>query len=110
MRRNPTSGNPLFFHTVIAMGCLVAALILLPAQVMWWQRLLVGIFAVAFGFRMGTLLFLSSQPQIKWFPILLKSFTMIFMALGVVFLPHFTGVVLILAGLTWRFIVEMVMR
>lgn len=92
------------------MGCLVAALIFVPAQAAWWQKLLVWIFAVTFGFRMGTLLFIASRPELKWFPFLLKSLTFIFMAVGVLFLPHFTGFVLILAGLTWRFIVEMVMR
>jgi len=110
MPQNPTSGNPLIFHVVISMGCLVLALMLMPAQAAWWQKALVGIFSVSFGFRMGALLFIASRPELKWFPVLLKSFTFIFMAVGVLLLPHFPGVVLILAGLTWRFIVEMVMR
>jgi hypothetical protein len=110
MATTPRQGNPLIIHTVIALGCLAAALILMPAQAAWWQRTLVAIFSISFGFRLGTFLVFSAMPGVNRFALFLVSLTFVFLAVGVLCLPHYTGWVLILAGFTWRFIVGLVMR
>jgi hypothetical protein len=106
----PMKGNPFVIHTLIAMGCLTATLILMPAQAAWWQKALAAIFSVSFGFRIGTFLVFSHTPGINRFALFLLSITFIFLGVGVLLLPSYTGVILILAGLTWRFIVGFVMR
>ena len=96
--------------TVVAIGCLALALTLMPSGAAWWQKILVGIFSVAFGFRIGTMLGAPAIKGLDRFTMFLLSLTFLFMIFGVLALPAMAGGVLILVGFTWRYVVAIVMR